>query len=33
MARLPDRAMDWGAYKKPKVQKMIEITAVDQPYS
>ena len=29
MARLPDRATDRGAYKKPKVQKMNEITAVD----
>ena len=29
MARLPDQAMDWGAYKMPKVHKMNEITAVD----
>ena len=31
MARLPDGAMDQAAYKKPKVQKMNEITVVDQP--
>ena len=28
---LPDRATDRGAYKKTKVKKMNEITAVDRP--
>ena len=31
MARLPDRATDRGAYKKPVLQKINEITLVDQP--
>ena len=29
---LPDRATDRAAYKKPKVQKMTEITGLFKPY-
>jgi len=32
VGRLPDRATDWVAYKKPKVQKMTEITGLFEPY-
>ena len=33
VGRLPDRATDRGAYKKPKVQKMTGITGLFEPYS
>ena len=31
VGRLPDRATDRGAYKKPKVQKMTGITGLFEP--
>ena len=31
VGRLPDRATDWEAYKKPKVQKMTGITGLFEP--
>ena len=33
VGRLPDGATDRAAYKKPKVQKMTEITGLFEPYS
>jgi len=33
VGRLPDRATDRAAYKKPKVQQMTEITGLFEPYS